>query len=153
MGSRRPTTRRELLQRGGILAGALWVGRWSGASPSSASTAGGGRLALAAERRRVYAALADTFVAGPAMRLPAAAGERVTADFERAYVTWPAADRSRADAVLDALGREFTARGRAEREATMRGERSGPALAYRARALVAVALAGSDELSRAEAPL
>lgn len=147
MDSRPPPTRRELLQRGGLLAGALVVGSWSTASATAAPAAGAG-LALAEDRRRTYTALAEAAVTGPGMQLPPAAAEQVLADFEAVYAAWPAAERRHADAVLDALSRDARFESRPQRGAMLRGEahdKRDAQLAYRARGLVAVALSSEGD--------
>ena len=132
MDSLPPPTRRELLQRGGLLAGALVVGSWGTSSAAAAPPAVAVGLALSEERRRVYMALAERAVTGPGMQLPAAAAEQVLADFEVIYAGWPTPERRQADTILDALSRDpkFETRGQ---------------LAYRARGLILVALSSDQE--------
>ncbi len=142
-----PPTRRELLHRGGLLAGALVVGSWSTA-PIGAARPGGASVALAGERRSTYAALAATVLTGPGMRLPEAAAEQAVADFEAVYAAWPDAERRHADVLLDALARDARMKTRPGRVEVLRGSRSprDGELAYRAQALVRVALSnGGDD--------
>ena len=149
---RSSTTRREFVQRGGVFAGAIALGPLVPrvlASAAAATTVG-----LREDRREVFAALADTVVRGPSMRLPAAAGAQAVADFEAAYLTWPVSEQRRADAILDALGAGFATRGRAGREAVLHPTSGGPRaaeLAQRAWGLASVAIGPSnEELARAE---
>ena len=144
-------TRRELLQRGGLLAGVAALGTlgWGTTSVGATTSA----VALSEERRRIYGALAETVVTGPGLRLPADAAAGVVSDFEAAYITWAAPDRNRADGVLDALGRDFEKQGRKERAGVLHpaNENARAAdLAYRARTLVAIAITPDGELTRIE---
>jgi hypothetical protein len=145
------TTRRELLQRGGLLAGVLALGPLAPRALASATAA---PVGLREERRRVFAALADTVVTGPTMLLPAAAGARAVSDFESVYANWPVSEQRRADKILDALGRSFATRGRAGREAVLHpvsGGSRAAELAAQAWSLASVAIGpGDDELARAE---
>jgi hypothetical protein len=147
MDSPPPSTRRELLQRGGLLAGAIAVGSWSAAAPAGTATAAVASVALSDERRHSYSALAEAVVTGPTMRLPASAAEQVVVDFESAYITWPVAERRHANTVLDALARDARMQNRSQRAAMLRGSNPRDAeLAYRACGLVAVALSsGLDD--------
>ena len=99
--------------------------------------------ALTPGRRAAFAALAETVFTGPSYRLDAAAAQAATADFATAYATWPAADRKRADHVLDQLAR-LDRKGR-ERALTPPGqERRALELAEQALALVALTTGASD---------
>jgi hypothetical protein len=124
------------------------VGSWSTGATAAAAPAGGAGVALAEERRRTYTALAETAVTGPGMQLPAAAADRVLADFEAVYVGWPDAERRHADAVLDAFARDARTQDRSQRAAMLRGggrNARDAELAYRARGLVAVALSSEAD--------
>jgi hypothetical protein len=138
------TTRRQFLHRGAAVSaalgvGATWAPRAIAASGSAAATV------LAAHRRETYSALADTVLSGPSFRLPAGAADSALADFETAYAAWPAQARRRADAILDALGREFRGRGRGGREHVLRGSARSDHLAADALSLLAVAVAGDTQ--------
>ncbi len=146
MDTRPPLTRRELLQRGGLLTGAIVVGSWSAAAPASAANTVGAGVALSEEQRRTYSSLVETVVTGPGMRLPASATQQALSDFESAYTAWPDAERRDADAVLDALARDARMQNRSQRAAMLRGSNPHDAeLAYRACGLAAVALSSEDD--------
>jgi hypothetical protein len=94
------STRREFLAQSGAVAGLVLVAGGAVALPGSAAPATG----LTDARRRTYAALADSVVTGPSMRLPAADVEATVEAFARVYDGWPPAQRTWADGTLDALG-------------------------------------------------
>ena len=138
-------TRRQLLRRGAYAAGALTVGSIAGSASAAAAQTQTAAIALAPSRRAAFAALAETVLTGPSLRLDASAAQPATADFAAAYATWPAHDRRRADQVLDRLAK-LDRRGR-ERAVRPPGlERRETELAEQALALVAVATAPSDGL-------
>ena len=142
----RVLSRRDLLRQGGLLAGAFALGSLTGTSNAGAATTTV-PTALDPSRRATFAALAETVLTGPSLRLPAAAAVPATADFAIAYATWPAQDRARADRVLDRLARLDRA-GR-ERAVSPPGiDRRDTEVAEQALALVAVATAPSDDLDR-----
>ena len=135
-------TRRELLQRSSLLAGALVLGSWSVASPAGAATAVSAGVGLSDARRSTYLSLAESFVTAPGMRLPPSASEQVLGDFESIYSAWPASEQRHADAVLDTLARDARMKNGLQRREMLRGSNPRDAeLAYRAHSLVAVALA------------
>jgi hypothetical protein len=129
-------TRRQLIRRGGAVAGAVWLGT---SATATATTSTG----LTPARRAAFAALAETVFTGPAYRLPASAAAPATADFATAYAAWPAADRHRADQVLDQIAR-LDRRGRQRAVSPPGIERRETELAERALALVAVTTAAGD---------
>jgi hypothetical protein len=138
-----------------MAAGALALGSFAGVSSAGAQTATA-PVVLDAGRRATYASLADTVLSGPSYRLGAAAGDAATADFEKAYRTWSAEARGRADRTLDALGRDYAKRSRKDREATLKPtglERRQLALAEEALALVAVVTAADDDPAPREVTL
>lgn len=162
------STRREILRRGGVLAGALLLGAAPGATAIGGTRARGtrgapGRSGLDDARRGAFAALAAVALTDPALRLdPAAAGE-LTGSFAAEYETWPDERRRAAEGVLDGLsrsaGRDF---GRMDTEACrahLRGlgrikhaepdaaECERTTLAAAALALVVPLLGPADELS------
>jgi hypothetical protein len=135
--------------------GALALGSFTGVSRAGAQTATA-PVAFDAARRATYASLAETVLSGPSYRLGSAAADAATADFERAYLTWPADARRRADRTLDALGRDYAKRAREDRERTLRPaglERKELALAEEALALVAVVTAAQDDPTPREVTL
>lgn len=143
----RGTTRRELLRQSGLAAGALALGSLAGSSAARAATTTTTTTALDPARRATFAALAETVLTGPTMRLDASAAQPATAEFATAYATWPTPDRKRADQVLDQLARLD----RKGREAALRPhgiERRALELAEGALALVAVVTAPSDGLDQ-----
>lgn len=129
-------TRRQLIRRGGVVAGALWLGTTATASATTST-------ALTPARRATFAALAETVFTGPSYRLSAAAAEPATADFATAYATWPTADRKRADLVLDQLAR-LDRKGREQALRPPGQERRELELAERALALVAITTRAED---------
>ena len=138
-----------------MAAGALALGNIAGVSTAGAQTATA-PVALDAGRRATYASLAETVLSGPSYRLGAAATEAAVADFGRAYVTWPADARRRADRTLDALGRGYARSERKAREDVLRPpglERRRLALAEEALALVAVVTAAHDDPAPREVTL
>jgi hypothetical protein len=150
------TTRRELLRRGGAVVAGFAVGSQAGTAFGRGAGTATSPAALGSSHRRAFTDLADTVLRGPSLRLPANAVEAAVADFEAAYVSWPAADRRRADAVLDALGSTLASRGRGAREAALRpgGGEASERLARDAMALVSVATRpADDELAHAEVTL
>lgn len=151
----RGTTRRELLRRTGMVAGGLALGNIAGVSTAGAQTATA-PVALDAGRRATYASLADTVLTGPSYRLSGAAVDAAVADFQIAYVTWPAEARRRADRTLDALGRGYARSDRKTREDVLRPrglERRELTLAEEALALVAVVTAAADDPAPREVTL
>ena len=139
------------------MAGALTLGSWTRLSSAGAATSTVA-AALTPEQRATFAALADTVLGGPSMRLDPAAADQAVRDFEAAYVLWPTPDRRRAEATLDALARDMRASERRNREDTLRppGEdRRRADLAERGLALVAVVIAHDpdDELAKPEVTL
>lgn len=139
------TTRRQFLHRGAVLSAGLTVGAvWGSSATAAAASSPATAAALATGRRETYAALADTVLRGPSFRLPPGAADSAVADFETAYLAWPAQERRRADATLDALGREFRGRDRGRREHVLRGTARSDRLAAEALALLAVAIGDPD---------
>jgi hypothetical protein len=103
------TTRRQFLVRGGALAGALALGGGvAGLAPSRGTAQA---AALTDARRRTYAALMETVLAQPTVRIDPALAPRAADVFAAAYADWPEEQRRQADAVLDALEREPAAAG------------------------------------------
>lgn len=153
----RETTRRELLRRTGLTAGALTLGSWTTLTSTGAATPTT-RVALTPERCATYAALLDTVLQGPSMRLGGQAAEQAVGAFEATYVLWPADARRRADATLDALARDMRRSDRHDREGALAPagiERQELELAERGLALVAVTVAhaSDDELAKPEVTL
>lgn len=151
------STRRQFVQRGGALAGAMVLGgslglAWTGGTAQAAG--------LTEARRRTYAALIEAVAVQPSVRLDAAVASDAAATFAAAYGAWPQERRRQVDAVLDALERApaggFCALERRRRgddlRARCRVSRSRPAgaeherldLARRALELAAVALGPED---------
>lgn len=125
------------------MTGALALGSLAGSSPAPAATTTTASTTLAPARRATYAALAETVLTGPAMRLEPSAAAPATADFAAAYATWPAQDRKRADQILDHLAK-LDRKGR-ERAVDPPGlARRELELAEQALALVAIATVPSD---------
>jgi hypothetical protein len=134
------TTRRQFLARGGAIAGALAIGGTAALLPA------GGRAeatTLTAARRRAYAALTQTVVTQPSIRLDRAVAPAAAAQFAAAYAGWPVERRRDADQVLDALGRA-TALARPTTPRPGPAERERLELSVRAPELVAVVLGPSD---------
>ena len=94
-------SRRELLERGGLLAGALSLGVGLEAALGGPKAA----AALSAGRRRTYTALVEAAVSHPSLRLDPACAAAATEDFADAYAAWAEHRRRWADRVLDALER------------------------------------------------
>ena len=94
------STRREFLTRSGALAGVALVGGGALALPGGAAPAVG----LTDARTRTYAALAETVITGPSMRLPPAAVREAVDAFAARYDAWSAEERAGADRTLDAVG-------------------------------------------------
>lgn len=97
-------TRREFLQWGGAVAGALAVGGAATVLPSGGS-ATAEAAGLSAARRRTYTALVEAVAVQPSVRLDPSVAAPATEDFAAAYDAWPDERRAQADAVLDALER------------------------------------------------
>jgi hypothetical protein len=93
------STRREFLARSGALAAAALAAGGAVALPGGAAPASG----LTDARRRAFAALAESVVTGPSMRLDPANAEAAVDAFGRAYSAWPADRRQHADETLDQL--------------------------------------------------
>ncbi len=148
------TTRREIIRRGGLFAGAIALGSWSFGNGTAHATA---RAALAPARQGAFTALAEIVVTGPGLRLGPDAVRQTVAQFESAYARWPAVDRARANTVLDALSHEFSGRSPAARAAALTPSATNPRaaqLAYDARNLMALALgADDDQRCPAEVPV
>jgi hypothetical protein len=126
------------------MAGAMALGSLAGSSAAHAATTTTASTALDPGRRATFAALAETVLTGPSLRLDAAAAQPAAAEFATAYATWPAHDRRRADQVLDRLAR-LDAR---DRERALRPpglERRETELAEQALSLVALVTAPSDD--------
>lgn len=92
-------SRRQLLLRGGVAAGALTLAR----VPSAAWAAPGARLSPA--RRTTYRRLVGALAKSPDGRARHKAGAAAARDFADWYGAQPEALRANADAVLDDLGR------------------------------------------------
>lgn len=123
------TSRRDFILRGGALAGGLLLAGPSGAlaAPRGDTAAA---VALQADRRATFAALADAVLTDSPYRLPDGAGDRAATDFTALYVTWDRDRRARADATLDAIeraeGTSFQRAARRRRQAVLR-EHATPA--------------------------
>jgi hypothetical protein len=83
------------------VAGAALVGGGALAMPGVTAPAPPG---LTAARQRAYAALAESVVTGPSMRLEPAATRAAVDAFTQIYAARPADERERADRTLDAVG-------------------------------------------------
>jgi hypothetical protein len=86
--------------RGGAAAGMLAAGGTAALLPTRGHA---DATALTAARRRTYAALMETVVTQPTLRLDPAVAPAAAEQFAVAYAAWPADRRRDADAVLDAL--------------------------------------------------
>lgn len=110
----RGLTRRRLLQRGTVAAGTVYAGALLGRAAASASVP-------AASREQIFASLAESVAASPALRLDATAAADATSRFRAQYAALAPDARAQVDAALDALERRsFRALGRRERLAHLK---------------------------------
>jgi hypothetical protein len=101
------TTRRQFIQRGGVLAGALALALGGAAGLARPGGTGGTAQAagLTEARRRTYTALIAAVAVQPSVRLSPAVALDAADAFAAVYDAWPDERRRQADAVLDALER------------------------------------------------